>query len=123
MCGAFADDSGTPEILVDAAPPAVDQAAVTGSQSDTARVLADRVLVAPGRGAVVEAVASPGAASGTLCVITDLGTAYPVPSREVLQMLGFNNVAPQRTPAKLVSLLPRGRSLDPDAARAPAVGG
>jgi type VII secretion protein EccB len=123
VCGVFTDDSGSPQVLVDAAPPAADQAAVTGSQSDTSRVLADRVLVAPGRGAVVEAVASAGASSGTLCVITDLGTAYPVPSREVLQMLGFGGVPPQRTPAKLVSLLPQGRSLDPDAARAPAVGG
>jgi hypothetical protein len=71
----------------------------------------------------VEAVASPDAAAGTFCLITDLGTSYPVPSREVLQMLGYTGMQPLRLPAGLIKLLPQGRSLDPDAARAPAVGG
>jgi ESX secretion system ATPase EccB len=123
VCAVFANAAEAPEIVVDAAPPASDQAAMTGSQSDTATVLADRVLVSPGRGAVVEAVASPDAAAGTFCLITDLGTSYPVPSREVLQMLGYTGMQPLRLPAGLIKLLPQGRSLDPDAARAPAVGG
>jgi len=120
-CALHADASGLPEILVDAARPATTQAAVTGSQSAAATVLADRVLVAPGRGAVVEALASPEAAGGTLCLVTDLGLAYPVPGREVLNMLGYGGVKPIRLPSAVVALLPQGLALDPDAARAPAV--
>jgi hypothetical protein len=52
-----------------------------------------------------------------------LGVRYAVPSREVLSMLGYGSVRPVRMPASLVSLLPSGHALDPDAARAPAVRG
>jgi hypothetical protein len=38
-------------------------------------------------------------------------------------MLGYGSVQPVRVPASLVALLPAGRALDPDAARAPAVRG
>lgn len=79
----------------------------------------DRVLVAPGRGAVVEALATPTAPSGALSVITDLGVRYPVPTSDVLTMLGYSGVTPQRLPAALVALLPIGHSLDPAAARSP----
>ena len=77
VCAVFSDASGLPEIAVNAAPPAVGAAAVTGSQSPTSAVLADRVLVAPGRGAVVLAVPSPDATTGTLCLVTDLAVAFP----------------------------------------------
>jgi type VII secretion protein EccB len=120
LCAVFTDASGVPEILVDAAPPATAQAAVTAAQSPTATVLADRIVVPPGRGAVVEAVASADATAGTLCLVTDLGVSFPVPQREVLDMLGYRGVRPLRVPAAIVALLPQGLALDPDAARAPA---
>jgi len=46
-----------------------------------------------------------------------------VPNRDVLATLGYGGVRPVRMPASLVALLPSGRALDPDAARAPAVRG
>ncbi|GAA5177551.1 type VII secretion protein EccB [Rugosimonospora acidiphila] len=82
--------------------------------------LAGRVVVAPGRGAIVEAMASPGAASGALCLVTDLGVRYPVPRTEVLGMLGYAKATPVRMPAALVAAVPAGQTLDPDAARSPS---
>jgi type VII secretion protein EccB len=81
--------------------------------------LADHVAVPPGAGAVIEVLASPGAPSGTLSLVTDLGVRYPVPSADVLAMLGYGGTAPVRVPAELAALLPAGPGLDPGAARAP----
>jgi type VII secretion protein EccB len=85
--------------------------------ADGSGVLAGRVVVAPDRGTIVEAVASAGAQSGALSLVTDLGVRYPVPRADVLDMLGYNGVAPVRMPAALVAALPAGQTLDPDAAR------
>jgi hypothetical protein len=71
----------------------------------------------------VESAPAPGAGGGSLSVVTDLGVRYAVPGREVLGMLGYGGVRPVRMPASLVALLPSGRALNPDAARAPAVRG
>ena len=121
VCAVFSDASGLPEIAVNAAPPAVGAAAVTGSQSPTSAVLADRVLVAPGRGAVVLAVPSPDATTGTLCLVTDLAVAFPVASTDALATLGYAGVQPPRLPDAVVALLQRGPVLDQAAAQAPAV--
>jgi type VII secretion protein EccB len=119
-CALFSSAERPPQLLLDAGPPADEDAVVTGSRSRAGAVLADRVLVPPGRGAVVESLSAPDAASGTICVITDLGTVYPVAGRDVLEMLGYRGVTPVRVPSVLVSLLPTGRALDPAAARTPA---
>ena len=106
------DATGAPQITVDAT--------LTGA-ADAVRtaggVLADRIVVPPGRGAVVEAVASPGATGGAICVLTDLGVRYAVPTADVLAMLGYGSVQPVRIPAGLVALVPAGEALDPQAAR------
>jgi type VII secretion protein EccB len=81
---------------------------------------ADWVVVAPGRGSVVESLAGPGSPGGALGFVSDLGVCHPVPSAEVLTMLGYSGVRPQRLPAAVVALLPSGRALDPAAARQPA---
>jgi type VII secretion protein EccB len=109
-------------LAVDVPLPDLNTAARTGSVSAAGTVLADRVVVPPGRGAVVEAVASPGAPSGALGVVTDLGTRYAVPSADVLGILGYQGVTPVRVPASVVSLVPAGRPLDPAAARTPLTG-
>ena len=77
----------------------------------------------PGRGVVVESLASAGSPAGSLAVISDLGLRFAVPSIDVLVKLGYQNVAPQRFPAALVALVPSGRALDPDAAALPATSG
>ena len=84
----------------------------------------DRVLVRRGSGALVEAAPSPGAppGSGTLSLVTDHGTRYPLPGPDLLAVLGYGGVTPVRVPADLVSLLPAGPALDPAAARSPLQG-
>jgi type VII secretion protein EccB len=120
-CAVFADRGARPEILVDAGPVATPGSTVTGSRSGVSGVLADLAVVTPGWGAVVEALPSPDAPSGTLLLVTDLGTAFPVPNRDVLGMLGYRDVQPLRLPSAVVALLPLGQALDPDLARSPAV--
>jgi type VII secretion protein EccB len=85
----------------------------TGLAPAGARV--DRVLVPRGTGALVEVAAAPGAppGTGTLTVVTDAGTGYPLASADLLGPLGYAGVTPQRIPAALVSLLPTGPALDP----------
>jgi type VII secretion protein EccB len=84
--------------------------------------LADEIAVPPGRGAVIEAMPAPDAPSGTLHVVTDLGVRHPVPSAEVLSMLGYAGVSPVRVPAEVAALMPVGPALYPQAAREPLRG-
>lgn len=112
------DATGAPQITVDAA-----LAGAADALSTAGGALADRIVVPPGRGAVVEAAASPGASGGAVFVLTDLGVRYPVPTTEVLAMLGYGSVQPVRVPAGLVALVPAGQALDPEAARSPVAPG
>lgn len=121
LCAVVRDAAGPAEVRTDVAVPEAADAVRTGSRTGTGTVLVDRVMVPPGRGAVVEALASPAAPSGALSVVTDLGMRHEVAGAEVLTMLGFQNVQPLRLPASLVALLPAGRALDPAAARSPAI--
>ena len=95
-------------------------AAGTGARSPQGGALADHVVVQPGRGAVVEAAAAPGATGGGVSVVTDLGRRSAVGGADVLAMLGYGKVKPVRMPAGVVALIPAGRALDPEAARKPA---
>lgn len=113
VCASVADARTAPSVAVDVPPPAAppSAAAATGG--------VDRVVVPPGRGAIVEAVAAPDAPNGALSLVTDLGVRYPVPGAAVLGTLGYGAVPPVRLPAGLVALLPSGRALDPAAALVP----
>lgn len=84
------------------------------------RSLADRIHVPPGRAALVEALPSAQAPTGTLVLITDEGRAYPLAAREVLGVLGYGAVRPTRLPASLVARVPLGPGLDPAAALRPS---
>ena len=118
VCAVFRDAEGMAEVRAAVAVPET-EAPRTGSRTGGGAVLADRVVVPPGRGAVVEAMASQGAGAGTLSVVTDLGLRYEVPGPDVLATLGLGDAAPVRLPTSLVALLPAGRALDPVAARSP----
>jgi type VII secretion protein EccB len=120
ICGQVRDDSGVHQVLIGATLPDLTNAARTAAQSPQGAALADHILVEPGRGAVVEAVAAPGLSGGTISVITDLGRRHAVTSSEVLAMLGYSTAKPLRLPASLVALVPAGKALDPEAARSPA---
>ncbi|WFE54533.1 type VII secretion protein EccB [Micromonospora sp. WMMD1155] len=120
LCTRVADDGGVAEVRWGV--PLRDLTAAPRTVPTGGAVLADHVLVEPGRGAVVEATAAPGATGGAVSVVTDLGRRYVLADREVLPMLGYGGVRPLRLPAGLVSLVPAGATLDPAAARAVAVG-
>jgi hypothetical protein len=81
----------------------------------------DWIAVPPGRGVVVQSVASPTAAGGALAVVSDLGQRFAVPDAEVLGSLGYAGVTPLRLPAAVVALVPAGRALDPAAAGLPTL--
>ncbi|MFF5180482.1 type VII secretion protein EccB [Micromonospora sp. NPDC000316] len=119
VCTRVGDDSGPGEVRWGVHLP--DLAAVPRTAQAGGAVLADHVVVEPGRGAVVEAAAAPGASGGAVSVVTDLGRRYVLADRDVLTMLGYRDVRPVRLPAGLVSLVPAGAALDPAAARAVAV--
>lgn len=118
LCTRVADDGGVGEVRWGV--PLRDLTAAPRTAPTGGAVLADHVLVEPGRGAVVEAAAAPGATGGAVSVVTDLGRRYVLADREVLAMLGYRGVRPLRLPAGLVSLVPAGATLDPAAARAVA---
>ena len=111
VCARVRDDNGVSDLRTGAVVPAGVPAAAA---------LVDAVVVEPGRGALVEAAAAPGATGGGLSVITDLGRRHPVAADGVLPMLGYGKVKPVRLPASLVALVPAGPALDPEAARTPA---
>jgi type VII secretion protein EccB len=82
--------------------------------------LADSVVVPPGRGALIRAVASPGAPAGTLYLVLGTGSdralKYPLASDSVLADLGLSGAGPVSVPQSVVTLLPDGPTLGETAA-------
>lgn len=94
----------------------IETTGVTGSGTK----LADRVLVPPGGIAVVEAMPSATATSGSFALVTDVGLRFPVPSPEELGALGYQPADAVRMPAALVRRIPEGPTLDVSSAGQPA---
>jgi ESX secretion system ATPase EccB len=123
VCATFTSGNPVPGVVVAASlPPAPGEVRAQRTAADLSQPV-DFVAVPPGQGVVVESLASAGSVAGSLAVISDLGLRFAVPSVDVLGMLGYKDVAPQRFPASLVALVPSGRALDPDAAALPATSG
>ncbi|MBM2614165.1 type VII secretion protein EccB [Actinoplanes sp. LDG1-06] len=94
--------------------------AIPGSTFDGG-VRADAVFVPRGAGAVVGSQANPDADQlGTISIVTDTGTMFPLAGPELLQKLGYGNVKPVAVPSEILSLLAPGPSLDPARAKLPA---
>jgi len=83
--------------------------------------VADSVHLPMGRGALIEAVPSPGAAAGTEYLVTDTGQKFPLASESVLSDLGLSAVHPVQVPQNIAALLPAGPTLDEGAATQLAV--
>lgn len=92
----------------------------TGGASPAGTRLADLVRVPPSRVAVVRALPSATASTGAFQLVTDVGLRFPVPSEEVLGILGYPPAAAVDMPAGLVQRIPAGPTLDPAAALQPA---
>lgn len=116
VCASFVDAGLVPEVSVEAAVEGTKVALATEQRSDHGTVLADRILVRPGWGTIVESMMSPAASGGSLYLVTDEGKRYAVPSGSAKDSLGYSRVAPVQMPATLVARIPSGAALDPDAA-------
>ncbi|MGV9297349.1 type VII secretion protein EccB [Amycolatopsis sp. NPDC003676] len=117
VCATFAPGQTAPSLRLDPSLPPADPMAATARRSADGTPLADRVYVPPGSAALVEAMPSAQAPAGTLTLVTDLGRRYPLATPEVRKILGYGAAPPVRLPAGLVSRLPEGPSLDPEAAK------
>ncbi|BCJ62455.1 type VII secretion protein EccB [Micromonospora endophytica] len=116
LCAGVADEAGQVELRHGAELPEL-TAAPRASSGPAGPVVADHVLVEPGRGALVESVPAPGATGGAISVVTDLGRRHVLADAGVRAMLGYGESRPLRLPAGVVSLVPAGAGLDPAAAR------
>ncbi|WP_433212965.1 type VII secretion protein EccB [Dactylosporangium sp. CS-047395] len=130
----FAPDPGgdgalpsTPPELIDATPhvvctadaltidpklPDLTHALKSAAATKEGAVLADRVVVPPGKGALVRTT------TGVVALVTDLGKRHTVPVPDSLGALGYGGEQPTPVPSELVALLPAGPALDPSAAAA-----
>lgn len=117
ICGSFTDAGALPEIAVEAAVEGAEVAPATPSRTQDGTVLANRVLVEPGWGTVVDSRTSSRSEQGALYLVTDEGRRYALPTRDEMDTLGYSGVAVVPMPASLVARIPSGEALDPDAAR------
>ncbi|MFB9449852.1 type VII secretion protein EccB [Dactylosporangium vinaceum] len=99
-------------LTIDPELPDLTHALRTPSATAAGAVLADRVVVPAGSGALVRTD------TGVLTLVTDLGKRHAIPSPDVLGALGYAGVQPATIPAAIVALLPSGPALDPAAANA-----
>lgn len=77
----------------------------------------DSVIVRPGRAALVRALGAGGTTMGTTTyLVDDTGTKFRVPSATALGALGYAEGQVTALPSPLLSMLPTGPTLDPDAA-------
>ncbi|WP_432132936.1 type VII secretion protein EccB [Streptomyces tendae] len=77
----------------------------------------DAVVVRPGHGVLVRALASGGTAVGdTTYLVSDTGVKYRIPSRKALEALGYGDDAMRALPSPLLQLLPSGPDLNRSAA-------
>jgi type VII secretion protein EccB len=113
VCSAYTDTSGASTAvrvsLADSAP-GVRAGSVGGG---TVPGRAGQVVLPPGKAAVVRLLPHEGQASESLYLVTDVGAKYPVPSAEVLSVLGYGGVQPVPVPNSIVELVPTGPALDP----------
>lgn len=116
VCASFQDDRPTPQIAVRATVQGAENATATQSRTEEGTVLADRVLVEPGFGAIVQEQASTDAVAGTRYLITDEGRRYPL-SPDIQTKLGYENAELILLPTSLVARVPLGDALDPAIAR------
>ena len=117
VCASFSDNPATPEISLEAGVEGAETAPATIQRTAAGVVLADRVLVSGGHGALVQSMASPTDQGGTLFLVTDEGKRFAIPDTDSLRALGLESATPIRLPAALVSRIEEGAALDPSLAR------
>ncbi|WBB95679.1 type VII secretion protein EccB [Solwaraspora sp. WMMA2080] len=120
LCAVTSDARTVPTITsVGGTVAGLDEAVPTDSVTRDGVILADYVLVPPGRVAVVRVFGAPTADTGPYYVVTDLGIKFPVPNATVLGQLGYSATQATDVPTTLVSRIPTGPTLDPSRPPAP----
>ncbi|MEQ4206452.1 type VII secretion protein EccB [Actinopolymorpha sp. B9G3] len=76
----------------------------------------DRVVVPPGRVAIVGLQPGPDVEPESFFLITDEGVKFPVPDQASLDALGFDGIEPEKVPSSLLRLVPEGPALSQQAA-------
>jgi type VII secretion protein EccB len=99
-------------LAIDPQLPDLGHALKTAAATTEGAVLADRVVVPPGTGALVRTD------TGVVTLVTDLGRRHTVPVPAALGALGYGAEQPVAVPSQMVALLPAGPALDPVAAGA-----
>ena len=117
VCASFRDAGLVPDVAAEAAVEGAELAPATAQRTQNGTVLANRVEVEPGRGAVVESMPSPTATSGSLFLVTDEGKRFGIANDEARKSLGYDAVTPIQMPASLVARIPAGDALDQQAAQ------
>lgn len=120
VCAEVVNASGDEQIVVGSSVAAMSTGVQSPSRSGAGTALVDRILVPPGRVAIVRSLPADGGGAGTFDVVTDIGQRFPVPSVDALGMLGYSASYAVSMPAGLVHTIPAGPTLDPSAALAPA---
>lgn len=118
LCISTEDNSDFRTIMTDVEVPAAIPRPDSGSAP-----LADRVVVPPGHGVLVEAFASPDAAVGTLMIVTDRGVAHVIATPEALTRLGYASARRIGLPSALVARISTGPTLDDRVAGRPITSG
>lgn len=117
VCSAYSDTSGASTAvtvsLTDRVPGARAQTSVrVGLDSGTA----SQVVLPPGTAAVVRELPQDNLPTDAYFIVTDAGGKYPVPSRDVLGILGYAGVNITPVPTGILQLIPTGPALDPASA-------
>ena len=124
VCAAYSDIAGASTAvtvsLTDRVPGARPQTGIPFSLSGGT---ASQVVLPPGAAAVVRALPRDGQPTDAYFIVTDTGGKYPVPSREVLGLLGYGGVAATPVPTGILGLIPTGPALDPATANQEAAVG
>lgn len=115
LCATTADDKGVRQIRFDVTVPDLTGLVRTAGQRKTTRaIIADYVLVEPGRGVLVEGYTTAGVSGGVVSLVTDLGQQFAIENAAARAALGYATATPVRMPITLVALLPQGPRLDAD---------
>lgn len=120
VCATYSDGAQTPSFGIPARvlQTYLADTPVTLPPGDATSTLADDVVVAPGRAAMVVS----GSGSRTVTIVAAPGRRFAVVNASVLAAFGYDGARPGVVPAAVLALVPTGPSLDPTAARQPATG-
>lgn len=117
LCAVATDDEPISFAVYDEPPEAVTAPTVFSPVNEDDEVsTAEHFWIPGGKAALVREVGTTSAKDGTIYLLTDQGAKYAL-ADDAVDRLGFSKVQPTPVLASLISLVPTGPALDPDAVR------